>query len=229
MVPPNLPSKEDVLTLAHWVLECPIIKKNYALAGGAWLTLRLPKESRLSKDVDVLSSKEEISSYKAMSEIVKKCKREKISYEITRRGEHFCQIFVAYPKGLAIKVDIGKIWRPVTLLYDPHLRCPILSELDMVLEKLHCIVDRIEPTDLYDLCLLHKSYPREFKKVLEDLSQGLEASELIVQIQRCLELTQGAGTKETLTKKEHLWMESYIKKAIRDITLAVRSEEDVEH
>lgn len=112
------------------------------------------------------------------------------------------------------------------MLYEPKLRCPILSELDMVLEKLHCIVDRIEPTDLYDLCLLHKTYPTEFKKALENLSQGLEASELIVQTQRCLELTAGVGTKETLTKKERLWMESYIKKVMRDITLAVRSEEN---
>ncbi len=215
---PNLPSKEDILALAAWILACPLIKENYALAGGTWLTLRLPKVSRLSRDVDVLSSREDISSYKAMLEVVSKCKKEKISCRITRRGEHFCQIFVSYPKRKEIKVDIGKIWHPTTLLYDLQLRCPILCEKDMVLEKLSCIVDRIEPTDLYDLCLLHQTYPGEFKLALEYLAKSLEVKELIVQLQRCLQLTSGRGTKEVLTRKESQWMETYIPKLIHDIT-----------
>ncbi|MBI1871600.1 MAG: nucleotidyl transferase AbiEii/AbiGii toxin family protein [Chlamydiae bacterium] len=209
-------SREDILLLAQWVLKVPLIRKNYALSGGTWLTLRLPQYSRYSKDVDVLSSNEGISSHKAMLEVVKQCKREKVRYEITRRGEHFCQLYIHYPK-FETKVDIGKIWRPVTLLYDPQFHCPILSEKDMILEKLHCIVDRIEPTDIYDLYLLHTSYPSEFRKALENLSESLEVSQLLIQMNRCLELTEGIGTKEVLSKKETLWMNSHLPKLIKDI------------
>ena len=224
MSSPSLPSKEDILALAQWVLECPLIKEYYALAGGAWLTLRLPKESRLSKDVDVLSPKEDISSFKATLQIVEKCKKERIKYQITRRGEHFCQIFVRYPGNQDIKVDIGKIWRPITLLYDPTLRCPILSSHDMVLEKLHCMVDRIEPTDLYDLCILHKSYPEEFRRALQELAKSMEAKELIIQIEKCLEATAGLGTKELLDDQKRSWMESYVAKLIKDVTSMARNE-----
>ncbi|MDP3980482.1 MAG: nucleotidyl transferase AbiEii/AbiGii toxin family protein [Chlamydiota bacterium] len=214
--------KEDILLLAKWVLECPMIREHYALGGGAWLTLRLPKMARISRDVDVFSSKEEISSYKAMMEIVALCKKGKIPYRITRRGQHFCQLFVSYPKKSEIKIDIGKIWHPIKLIVDPDLHCPILSPTDMILEKLQCIVDRIEPTDLYDLCRLHEAYPNEFEKSLKRLSKTEEVSELLIRIQRCLEATDGVGTKESLNLKEKKWMESYISKIIHKITFLIK-------
>ncbi|MBI1976565.1 MAG: nucleotidyl transferase AbiEii/AbiGii toxin family protein [Candidatus Omnitrophica bacterium] len=217
MSPTKPPTPADVLRLARWILQCPLIRGHYALAGGTWLTLRLPKIARPSKDVDFLSPREEISSYQAMTEIMDLCKKEKVSYRITRRGEHFCQIFVSYPGAIETKVDIGKVWHPVTLIYDPELRCPILSSEDMVLEKLHCVIDRIEPTDLYDLCRLHQAYPSEFKMALSRLAETEEISELLIRIQRCLEATDGEGTKETLTKEERQWLESYVSNMIKEM------------
>ncbi|MBI1882670.1 MAG: nucleotidyl transferase AbiEii/AbiGii toxin family protein [Chlamydiae bacterium] len=216
---PEEPSRQDILSLAKWILKCPLIRKNYALSGGTWLTLRLPQHARNSKDVDILSPKEEISSYKAMLELVKQCNLEKVKYRITRRGEHFCQLYIRYPK-LETKVDIGKIWRPVTLLYEPELRCPILSEKDMILEKLYCVVDRIEPTDIYDLCLLHASYPSEFRKALENLSESLEVRELLIQMNGCFEMTKGIGTKEVLSQKQTSWMNLYLPQVIKDVSIA---------
>jgi predicted nucleotidyltransferase component of viral defense system len=94
----------------------------------------------------------------------------------------------------------------------------------MVLEKLHCMVDRIEPTDLYDLCLLHKSYPDEFRKALQELAKSMEAKELIIQIEKCLEATAGLGTKESLDDQQRSWMESYVVRVIKDITFVARHE-----
>lgn len=214
----NLPASRDILALARWILRCPMIRSHYALAGGTWLTLRLPKVARLSRDVDVLSSREEVSSYKAMMEIVGACEKEKISYRSTRRGKHFCQIFICYPTRDEIKVDIGKIWHPVTIAIDPELGCPVLSSYDMIREKLQCIVDRIEPTDLYDLCCLYDAHPSEFRNALAELAQSGEIDELLIRIQRCLEVTEGLGTKETLGQQQQHWMEQVTPRLIKEIT-----------
>lgn len=220
----TVPSREEIRKLAVWVMRHPILKDNYALGGGAWLTLRLPK-SRVSVDVDTFSSREDVSSYRAMMEIVETCKKKDVPYRIVRRGEHFCQIVVGYPSpDRSIKVDIGKIWRPMKLETDEKLGCKVLSAEDMATEKLQCIVDRIEPTDVYDLCRLHETYPAQFRKALESLKNHGEAGELLVRIQRCFEATDGTGTKERLTAAERSWMASYVAKMVKDVSTFARKE-----
>ena len=220
----SFPSRADIRKLAVWVMRHPILRDNYALGGGAWLTLRLPR-ARLSIDVDTFSSHEDVSSHRAMMEIVESCKKMRIPYRIVRRGEHFCQIVVGYPSSeRGIKVDIGKIWRPVKLETDGKLGCKVLSAEDMATEKLQCLVDRIEPTDVYDLCRLHETYPAQFRRALDFLRRQGEAGELLVRIQRCFEATDGAGTKERLTSTEHAWMESYIPGMIKDVSASAREE-----
>ena len=220
----NLPSRADIRKLAVWVMRHPILRDHYAIGGGAWLTLRLPR-SRLSVDVDTFSSNENVSSYRAMMEIVQTCQKNRFPYRIIRRGEHFCQIVVGYPlPERGIKVDIGKIWRPVKLETDRRIGCKVLSAGDMAAEKLKCVVDRIEPTDVYDLCRLHETYPAEFRKALDSLRAQGETGELLVRIQRCFEVTDGVGTKERLTAAERLWMESYVPKMVKDISVRARKE-----
>ncbi|MFZ4694473.1 MAG: nucleotidyl transferase AbiEii/AbiGii toxin family protein [Verrucomicrobiia bacterium] len=219
---PDLPDRRDIQRLARWVFRHPLIRKHYALGGGAWLTLRHPRVARVSRDVDVFSAREEVSSYAAMKEIVRSCEREKIRHRIVRRGEHFCQLFVRYPAAREIKIEIGKIWRPVQLLYDEDLRCPILAPADLVREKLQCIVDRREPTDLFDLACLHDLYPVEFQSALEALAENQEAGELLAPIHRLFEVTVGDGTKETLTAAQRLWLEQHVPKVITLITAACR-------
>lgn len=216
----SIPNREDIRKLSIWVMRHPLLRDHYALGGGAWLTLRLPR-SRISIDVDTFSSREDVSSYRAMMEIVETCKMERVSYRIIRRGEHFCQIVVGYPRpDLDIKVDIGKIWRTLKLDMDARLGCRVLSAEDMVTEKLQCIVDRIEPTDVYDLCRLHETYRPQFRKALKSLKERGEAGELLIRIQRCFEATDGEGTKERLTAAERAWLESYVAKMVKEVTRA---------
>ncbi|NQU10238.1 nucleotidyl transferase AbiEii/AbiGii toxin family protein [bacterium] len=219
---PELPSHTEIQQLARWVFRHPLIRDHYALGGGAWLTLRHPRTTRVSRDVDVFSPREDVSSHAAMMEIVRSCKREKIRYRIARRGEHFCQIFVCHPTPRELKIEIGKIWRPVQLLYDPELRCPVLAPADLVREKLQCIVDRREPTDLFDLTCLHELYPTEFRAALETLTATQEAGELLASIHRLLETTDGAGTKEALTAAQRAWLGQHVGAVIKSITAACR-------
>lgn len=213
-----IPTRKEIHKLAVWVMRHPILRDHYALGGGAWLTLRMPR-SRVSIDMDAFSFREDISSYRAMMEIIETCKKERVPYRVGRRGEHFCQIVVGYPKpDRDIKVDIGKIWRPLKLETDAKLGCNVLSAEDMAAEKLQCVVDRIEPTDVYDLCRLHETYPAEFRRALKSMSRRGEAGELLVRIQRCFETTEGTGTKERLTAAEQSWMESYVSQMVKDVS-----------
>lgn len=217
------PTKSDILKLAAWAMRHPILREHYAIGGGAWLTLRLPK-SRSSMDEDTFSTKEDISSYRAMMELVQTCKRDGIHYRILRRGEHYCQMVVHYPDPEhEIKVDIGKIWRPIKLVVDKKLDCLVLSPADMVCEKLRCVTDRIEPTDVYDLCRLHETYRTEFRSALKSLRSTQEAGELLIRIQRCFEVTEGTGTKERLTDSERTWMEIYIQNMVKDVAKQARN------
>ncbi len=50
---------------------------------------------------------------------------------------------------------------------DRRLGCNVLSAEDMTTEKLHCLVDRIEPTDVYDLCRLMEFY---ISKMIKDVA-----------------------------------------------------------
>lgn len=215
----DAPFAADVLKLARWVLGHKLIQDNYALGGGSWLTLRHPQKARVSTDVDIFSGKESVSSYRAMMELVKTCDKKKIPYTITRRGEHFCQIFIGYPvKRKPVKVDIGKIWRPVRLLDDKKLGCRMISPRDIIIEKLHCIVDRIEPTDVYDLCVLQDEYPKEFRSGCADLARTAEQSELLAIIHRRLADVGGEGTKLKMHADQIRWMEQKIADVIREIT-----------
>jgi predicted nucleotidyltransferase component of viral defense system len=219
---PELPDRRDIQKLARWVFRHPLIRKHYALGGGAWLTLRHPRAARVSRDVDVFSAREEVSSHAAMREIVRSCERGTIRHRIARRGEHFCQIFVCYPTAREIKIEIGKIWRPIQLLYDQELRCPVLSPADLVREKLQCVVDRREPTDLFDLACLHELYPAEFRSALEGLAANQEAGELLAAIHRLLETTAGDGSKEALSAAQRRWLERHAPAVITLITAACR-------
>lgn len=210
---------EDVLELARWVLGHPLIRENYALGGGSWLMLRHPQKARISTDVDVFSAKEDVSSYKAMSELVESCKREGIGYEIIRRGEHFCQMFIEYPhKGKPIKVDIGKIWHPVRIEYDAKLNCPVISPGDMAMEKIHCVVNRIEPTDLYDLCVLRDEYPSEFRNACLHLKTTDELEAFLAAINQRLEMPGEPGTKLGLDVAQNDWLLQMAPAMIQDIT-----------
>lgn len=219
---PELPELHEIQKLARWVFRHPLVRKHYALGGGAWLTLRHPQVARVSRDVDVFSAREEVSSHAAMREIVRSCERGKIRHRIARRGEHFCQIFVCYPTAREIKIEIGKIWHPVQLLYDQELRCPVLAPADLVREKLQCLVDRREPTDLFDLTCLHELYAAEFLSALEALEANQEAGELLAAIHRLLETTEGEGTKEALSAPQRRWLESRAPAVITLITAACR-------
>ncbi|MCC7517777.1 MAG: nucleotidyl transferase AbiEii/AbiGii toxin family protein [Verrucomicrobiae bacterium] len=221
-IAPDLPDRHDIERLARWVFRHPLIREHYALGGGAWLTLRHPQAARVSRDVDVFSTREEVSSYAALMEIVRSCERQKIRHRIARRGEHFCEIFIEYPTTREIKIEIGKIWRPIQLFYDSNLRCPILSPADLVREKLQCVVDRREPTDLFDLTCLHELYPAEFRSALEGLAEHQEAGELLAAIHRLLETTEGEGTKESLTAAQRRWLERRAPALITWITAACR-------
>ena len=213
-----MPLFDDVLELARWVLGHPLIRENYALGGGTWLMLRHPRKARLSTDVDVFSAREEVSSFKAMSELVESCKRDKIAYDIIRRGEHFCQMFIEYPnKGKPTKVDIGKIWHPVRIEYDEQLNCSVISPNDMAMEKLRCIVDRIEPTDLYDLSLLRDEYPSEFRNACMHLKTTAELEALIAAINRRLETLGEQGTKLGLDVAQKEWLLQKIPSMIQDL------------
>ncbi|OGH60488.1 MAG: hypothetical protein A3G34_16315 [Candidatus Lindowbacteria bacterium RIFCSPLOWO2_12_FULL_62_27] len=210
--------REDVLALAQWVMAHPLIRENFALGGGTWLTLRNPRQARTSTDIDVFSPKEEVSSYRAMRELVQTCEKDKIGHRVERRGEHFCQIYVEYPTaGKPIKVDIGKIWRPLSVLIDPDLQLPVLSPEDMAVEKMRCIVNRIEPTDIHDLCVLHECYPEAFRVACEDLKRTLETHELVAAINRRLEVINVEGTKLALTDQELQWMTGKIRTVVAEI------------
>jgi predicted nucleotidyltransferase component of viral defense system len=217
---PDLPGREELRQLAVWVFQHPLVRAHYALGGGAWLTLRHPQSARVSRDVDVFSAREDVSSHDALQQIVQSCEREQIRYRIARRGQHFCQIFVCYPTATEIKVEIGKIWRPVQLLHDSELGCPVLSAADLVQEKLQCLVDRLEPTDLFDLVCLYELYPAEWRSALAALAAHQETGELLAGINRCLETTEGSGTKESLTPAQRRWLEDRVAPLIREITAA---------
>ncbi|OGH60494.1 MAG: hypothetical protein A3G34_16345 [Candidatus Lindowbacteria bacterium RIFCSPLOWO2_12_FULL_62_27] len=98
------------------------------------------------------------------------------------------------------------------------------SPLEMVSEKLQCVVDRIEPTDLYDLCVLHEQFPDEFDKALARLIASMEANALLVYINRCLETEEGPAGKVRLTRAHRRWMETAVPKLVRAVTKAGREE-----
>lgn len=91
------------------------------------------------------------------------------------------------------------------------------SVKETVCNKIFNIVNRRERADVYALCQIFTTYPFEFKQALENLCETEETSELLIRIQRCLEMTDGRGTKEVLTENERIWMEKHVPGMIKEI------------